>query len=252
MVADAARPERPEEVPQLVRRDRIPGADVHAPPLLERRPAVDADQPPHRIEEAAPGVARIDRGIDLDAVGVFQDRARGKLVAVHARDDARADRGLQIGAEQEGVADRKAFVADLHAITVGQLGDRKIIAAEQLHDREVAGGIDAHERRVVEPSVSEPAGDRRPRRLHDVKVGGGISIAGEQHAGASSGFAGEDRHGRWRGPADRVDPGLLGLEDGGIHLGSAGDRGRSHHDRDHEAPKATLGDWGGKDRTGHT
>ena len=240
MVADATRPERPEEMSQLIRRDRIPGADVDSPPLFKRRPAIDADQPPHRIEEAAAGVAGIDRGINLNAVGVFQDRARGKLVAMHAGDDARADRRLQISTKQEGVADGEAFVANLHAIAIGHLGDRKIIAAEQFHDRQVTRGIDAHEHRVVEPPVGEPTGDRRAGGLHDVEVGGGIAVASEQHAGASPGVAGEDRHGRRRSSADRVDPGLLGLKDGGIDLDATGDRGHGHHDRDDQAPKATM------------
>jgi len=254
VVAEAARAEPAEEVPHLVGRDRIPRPHVHPSPLLERRAAIDADQPARGVEQAAAGVARIDRGIDLDAVGVFQDRARGKLITVHARDDACTDRWLQVGAEQEGVADGKAFVAHLHPIAVGQFGDGKIVAAEQPHDGQIAGGIDAHEHRVIEPSVGEPAGDGRPSRQHDVKVGGGITVPGEKHARAAAGLAGEDRDRSRRGPADRVDPGLLGLEDDGVDLDATRDRGGGHHDRRHQASKATMPSNArcSNSQTGHT
>ena len=43
--------EAAEEVSQLVRRDRVPDAHVHAPPLLERGAPVDADHPPLGVEQ---------------------------------------------------------------------------------------------------------------------------------------------------------------------------------------------------------
>ena len=77
-----------EEVLDLVDRDGIADADVHAAALFERAAAVDADQPALGIEQRAAGVAGIDRGVGLQAVGVFQQRAGRILIAMHAGDDA--------------------------------------------------------------------------------------------------------------------------------------------------------------------
>ena len=130
MVAEASRPQPAEEVADLVGGDRVASPHVHAAPLLERCPAIDPDQPPVGVEQPATGVTRIDGRIDLQAVGILQDRAGGILVAVHPGDDARADRRPQIGGQKKRIAGGEAEVAHLNIVAVGELGAGKIIAAE--------------------------------------------------------------------------------------------------------------------------
>ncbi len=157
MVDHAAALQVAEEILDLVDRDGIAHADVDAPALLERAAAVDADQPPLGVEQRPAGIARIDRRVGLQAVGVFQQRAGRGLVAMHARDHAVAHRGLEIRGQQKRIADGKAPIAGLNFVAVGHFGVRKIVAAEQLDQGHVAGRIDAHDHGVVQLAIGHAA-----------------------------------------------------------------------------------------------
>ena len=85
---------------------------------------------PCGVEQRPAGVAGVDRGVGLQAVGVFQNRAGRILVAVHARNDAVGHRGLKIGRQQERIAHGEAPVADAHLVAVAQFGVREIVAAQ--------------------------------------------------------------------------------------------------------------------------
>ena len=80
---------------------------------------------PFGVEQRPARVAGVDRGVGLHAVGVFQQRARRVLIAMHARDDAVADGRLKVGGQQKRIADREAPIADVHLVAVGQLGMRE-------------------------------------------------------------------------------------------------------------------------------
>ena len=88
VIDDPAAMQHAEEILDLVDRDGVADADAHAAAFLERAAAVDADQASLGVEQRAARVARVDRGVGLQAVGVFQQRAGGELVAMHAGNDA--------------------------------------------------------------------------------------------------------------------------------------------------------------------
>ena len=126
MIDDPPAPQDAEEILDLVDGNGIAHVDAHAAPLVERAAAVDAHDLPLAIEQRAAGVAGIDRGVGLQAVGVFQDRAVGELVAMYAGDDAAGDRGLEVGGQQEGVAHGEDPVAGPQAVAVAQFGVGKV------------------------------------------------------------------------------------------------------------------------------
>ena len=85
---------------------------------------------PVGVEQRPAGVAGVDRGVDLDAVGVFQKRPGRRLIAVHAADDAVGHGRLKVGRQQKRVAHGEAPVADAHRVAVAQRRVREIVAAE--------------------------------------------------------------------------------------------------------------------------
>ena len=139
MVDDPAAVQDAEEVLDLVDRDGVADADVHPAAFLERAAAVDADQPALGVEQRAARVARIDRGVGLEAVGVFQQRAGRKLVAMHAGDDPVGDGRLQVGGQQEGIAHGEDPIARADLVAVAQFGAGEIVASEELDQGHVAG-----------------------------------------------------------------------------------------------------------------
>ena len=92
MIDESAALQQADEALDLIDRDCVADADVDAAAFFERAAAVDADELAIGIEHRAAGVAGIDRGVGLQAIGVFEQRAGGKLVAVHAGEDAVGDR----------------------------------------------------------------------------------------------------------------------------------------------------------------
>ena len=233
-----------EKVPQLIGRDGIAHAHIDAAALFERSPAVDTDDPALGIEQAAAGIPRIDRRIDLQAVGILEDRAGGKLVASHPRYDAGADRGLEVGRQQERVAGGEAEVAHLDVVAVGQFGRGKVVASEELDQRDVPCRVEAHEHGVVEPTVGEPALHRDARRLDDVKIGEGVAVGTDEHTRTAPGLSREDRHRRSRRPPHDVDPLLLGAQHGSRDVAGVswqrGD-GRHHSRRDKHHANSLAG-----------
>ncbi len=149
MVRDPTAVQVAEEILDLVDRNGIADADVHAASLFERAAAVDADQPPLGIEHRPARVARIDRGVGLQTIGIFQNGAGGILIAMHAGDHAVSHGRPKIGGQQERIADREAPIAHANPVAVGQFGVRKIGATEQLDQSHVARGIESHDHGVV-------------------------------------------------------------------------------------------------------
>ena len=248
MVHETPPLEQSEEVSHLVGRDGVAHTHVDAAAFLERRPAVDADDPALRIEQSATGIARVNRRIDLQAVGVFEDRARGKLVASHSRHDAGADRRLEVGGQQERVACGEAEVADFDVIAVGQFGVGKVVAAQELDERDVPCRIEAHEHRVVEPPVGKPALHRDARWLDDMKIGERVAVGTDEHARTAPGLSRKDRHRSSRRPPHDIDPLLLRVEHGRRHVPCASrqhgdgrpDDHENHERHEHFATRAHL------------
>src|SRR5207249_8277284 len=79
VIDDAAALEAAEKVFDLVDRDGVTDTDVDAAALFEAAAAVDADQIAVGVEERPAGIAWVDRRVGLNAVGVFQERAGGRL-----------------------------------------------------------------------------------------------------------------------------------------------------------------------------
>ena len=126
MIDDPAALQMAQEPLDLVDRNRVADADVHAAALFERAAAVDADQPAVGVEQRPAGVAGIDRRVGLQAVGVFEQRAGRVLVAMHAGDDAVGDRRLEIVGQQKRIADDVGPIADPHGVAVAELGGGKV------------------------------------------------------------------------------------------------------------------------------
>ncbi len=79
------------EVLDLVDGDGIADAGVDPAALLQRDTTVDTDQFAVHVEQRAARVTGVDRGVDLDAVGILQQRAGRVLVTVNAADQAEGD-----------------------------------------------------------------------------------------------------------------------------------------------------------------
>ena len=206
MIDEASPFQAAEELAELVRRDRVADTDVHPAPLLERGPPVDPDHPPLRVEQAAPRIAGIDGRIDLETVGVLEDRAGRELVAPCPGDDPGADRRAEVGGEEEGIARREAEVSHLDQIAVGELGKGEIVATDELDQGHVAGRIEADEDGVVELSIREAALHRHAGGLDDVEVRERVAIRADEDPRAPPRLTGEDRHRRLRGTGNRLDP----------------------------------------------
>ena len=239
-----------EEVLDLVDRDGVGDADVHPAALLERAAAVDAHQASLGVEQRAARVARVDRGVGLDAVGVFQQRAGRGLVAVHAGDDPVGDGGLEVGGQQEGVAHGEDPVAHAEPVAVGQLGGGEIVAAEEFDQGHVAGGVQSDQHGVVDLAVGHAALHVVAAGERDVEVGQGIAVGGDDHAGAAPLAAGhKDGQHAVLGLPHGGDPLGLGLQDRGGRLGQGrqrrGQRERQGNDAANAPRLRTSVSWAG-------
>ena len=235
MVDETPPLQQSEKVSHLVGRDGVAYAHVDAAAFLERRPAVDANDPALGIEQSAAGIPRVDRRIDLQAISVFEDRARGKLVSPYARHDAGADRRLEVGGQQERVAGGEAEVAHFDVIAVGQFGAGKVVASQELDERDVPCRIKAHEHRVVELPVGKPTLHRDARRLDDMKIGERVAVGTDEHARTAPGLSREDRHRGSRRPPHDIDPLLLRVEHGRRHVAAASRQRGDGRPDDHES-----------------
>ena len=185
MIDDPPAVQDAEEILDLVDGNGIAHVDAHAAPLVERAAAVDAHNLPLAVEQRAAGIARIDRGVGLQAVGIFQQRAVGELVAMHAGDDAAGDGGLEVGGQQERVAHGKDPVAGAEVVAVAELGMGKVVAAQQLDQGHVAGRIEPDDHGVVDPAVRHAALHGVAARVRDVEVAQGVAVGRDDHAGAA-------------------------------------------------------------------
>ena len=70
------------------------------------------------VEKRAAGVAGVERRVELDAVGILEERAGRVLVAVDAAHDPVRNGGREIGGEQEGVPDHINPFADGKGVAV--------------------------------------------------------------------------------------------------------------------------------------
>src|SRR5262245_17819419 len=113
VIDDPAALQAAEEVFDLVDRNGVADADIDAAALFEAAAAIDADQVAVGIEERTAGIAGIDGGVSLNAVGVFEQRAGRRLIAMRAGDDAKGDRRLQIRGQETRIADGEAPIGDL-------------------------------------------------------------------------------------------------------------------------------------------
>ena len=225
MIDDPPAAQDAEEILDLVDGNGIAHVDAHAAPLVERAAAVDAHDLPLAVEQRAAGVARIDRGVGLQAVGIFQERAVGELVAMDAGDDAAGDRGLEVGGQQERVAHGEDPVAGAQAVAVAQFGMGKVVAAQQLDQGHVAGRIEPDDHGVVDPAVGHAALHGIAAGVRDVEVAQGVAVGRDDHAGtAPLPCRIEDRQHAAAGLGHDGDPLRLGRQDFGGRLG--GLRGR--------------------------
>ncbi len=131
VVDNPARAKVTQKIADLIDRDRVAGARVHSAALRNRDAAVNTDQFAGPVEERSAGIPRIDGRVDLQAVGVFQNRISRVLITVDAAHDAVSRRRLKIGGEQKGVSEHIDPVAGADGIAVAPRGSRKIVAAQR-------------------------------------------------------------------------------------------------------------------------
>ncbi len=226
MIDDPPAVQDAEEILDLVDGNGIAHVDAHAAPLVERAAAVDAHHLPLAVEQRAAGVAGIDRGVGLQAVGIFQERAVGELVAMHAGDDAAGDRGLEVGGQEEGIAHGEDPVAGPQAIAVAEFGMGEIVAAQHLDQGHVAGRIEPDDHGVVDPAVGHAALHGVAAGVRDVEVAQGVAVGRDDHAGtAPLPCRIEDRQHAAAGLGHDGDALRLGRQDLGGRRGGVGHGG---------------------------
>jgi len=164
------------------------------------------------VKQRSARVARVDRGVGLDTVGVLQERSGRVLVAVNTRDDPVGDGRLEVGSQQERVTHCEAPIAGLNLVAVGHLGVREVVASEEFDQRHVAHRIDAHDNGVVELAVGHTALHGVAARSNDVEVGQRVSIGRNNDSRpAAPAAGGEDGQHRHIGLGHGGDPLILGL-----------------------------------------
>ena len=182
MIDDATAAEMVHEEFDLVDRDGVTRPGIDAAALLERSPSVDPHQLASCREQRPSRVARIDRGVDLYAIGVLENCPGRILVAMQSTNDAVGHRWLKVGGQQKRIAHREGPVADLELVAVTKLGMRKIVTAQEFHQRDISSRIDADDHGVVELTVIEPTLHERAGPPGDVKIGQGVTIRSDQHS----------------------------------------------------------------------
>jgi hypothetical protein len=204
-----------EEVLDLVDGDGVADADIDAHPLLEGNPAVDPDDFPLGVEEGAAGIAGIDRSVGLNAVGVLNQGSRRILIAMHSRNHAEGHCRLEVGGQQERIADGEAPVAGADEVAVGQRSGWEVSPAEELDQRHIAHRINADDDGVVKPVVGHAALHVAAGRLDDVEIRQGVSFRRNHHSAAAAGpFLGKHADGGPHGAVNRLNAGLLCLDNG--------------------------------------
>ena len=118
-----------EEVLDLVNRDRVAHTNIHPPTFLQRNAAINTNQLAPHIEQRPARIPGIDRGINLNAIGIFEDStSRRRLVAVCPADQAEGHRRREIECHREGIAHRQRRITHLDLIAITERHERKWLA----------------------------------------------------------------------------------------------------------------------------
>ena len=145
------------------------------------------------VKRRAAGIATIDRGVDLKEIII----RTSTNFATTSRDDAAGD----CATKTEGIAHGKHPVADTQLVAVTESHIRHGLVSFDFNEREIGLGIATDEGRFHFSAVVLYNGDFLTA-LYDVIVGHGITISGDEKAGAL-------RHGLAR---QRLAVFTLGLE----------------------------------------
>ena len=137
---------------------------------------VDADHVAFDVEARAAGIALVDRRVDLNEVVI----RTGADIAAAGGHDA----GGHGAAESERIADREHPIADARR-AVGKLHEREVLAVD-LDQGKVGARIGADDLRRI--GLAVVGRDLHVLGiLHDVIVGDGIAVGGDEEAGALAG-----------------------------------------------------------------
>ena len=209
------------EVLDLIDGDRVADARIDATALLKGAAAVDANDLAVHVEERPAAVAGIDRGIDLDAIRVFEQDAGGVLIPVDAADQAVGHGGREVGRQEKRVTHGERPVAGFHLVAVAHWREREFLVWllwQQLDEGHVADLVQADEHGIVEHAIGQAALHDRAGALHHVEVGDGEAVLADQHAGTAALAARrEDGDDRRLDLFNDGDPFRLGVEDGLVH-----------------------------------
>ena len=179
MVGVESGPQMPQKVLDLVDGDGVADAGVDAAAFLERAAAVDADQFAVHVEKRAAAVARVDRRINLNAVGVFEERAGRVLIAVDAAYHAISHGRREVGGQQERIAQGQRPVAGSHRVAVAHFGEGELLAflvGKQLDEGHVTDLVKSDQNGMIENAVGQAALHDRPGAADDVEVRQGVAV----------------------------------------------------------------------------
>ncbi len=217
MIHDAATLQMIEEMLDLIDGDGVARARIHSASFLERAASVDSDEFPVVVEQRATGVSRVDRRIDLNAVGVFKKRSRRILIPVHAAHDSVGHSRSKVSRQQKRIAHRVGPVPDADLVAVAERGGGKVIAAQQFHQGHVAGRVDPDNHSIIENAVIEPALHEVAGPARDVEIAERVTVRADQNSGAASvaAFA-KDRDHAGSDLLDNLDASALRFQNAGV------------------------------------
>src|SRR5262249_18332486 len=145
-----------EEVLDLIAGDGVAGTGVDPAAFFKRASAVDANDFPVEIEEGTAAVARIDRRLGLQTVGVFENETGWMLIPVRAADDAEGDRRREVGGQEKRVPHRQRPIANAYLVAVAQDSKRKrlpLLLGQELDERDIADRVESDKHGVIKHAV---------------------------------------------------------------------------------------------------
>ena len=154
----------------LIERNGVSPANIDPPSFFKRATPVDSNEVAVFVEQRATGIAWVDGGICLDAIGIFKERASWVLVAMNSGNDSIGYGWIEVSGQKKGVADRKAPVAHANFVTVLQRCYRKIIPSKKFDQGNITDRINAHQDGIVEFSIVDCTFHGSASRLHNVVV----------------------------------------------------------------------------------
>ncbi len=234
-----------DEVLDLVHARRVAHADVDAHAVgPEAAEAVDPDPAPVLVEEGAARVARVDRGVRLDAVSVDEVRgAPAVLEAVDPGDDPLGHGRRVVLREEERITHREHAVADADLVRAPHLDEVEAVPPGELAQSNVSARVDPEELRLVELPVVQ-ADEELVVDLGHVEVRDRVAARIDDDARAAAlahrllveeaAYA----RGELRDEGDAPGLGFLRL---GLEILVIGARGRrAHGDGDREGPETHV------------